>query len=92
MRAGDAAVGMDLVDNDVAKFRPEGGPGIMVAQEREVEHFRVGNQNAGRLGPQFLALIAGGVAVDNRGCRPQRLRDDAAEIVKGAQAGPGPGP
>ena len=66
MRAEHAAVHMGLVDDDIAQVREQLPPGVMMGQDPNVKHVRVGDHQVG-LAPDRAPLLPGGVAVVDRG-------------------------
>ncbi len=65
--AEDAAVGVQLVEDDPAEIAQQALPALPVAEHPEVQHVRVADQHPRRVVPDPLALAARAVAVVDRG-------------------------
>jgi hypothetical protein len=85
VRAEDAAVGVELVDDDVAQRREEAAPARVVRQDAGVEHVRVGDEEVGAVA-ELAARGRGRVAVvdagrDARGHR-RREREEPVQVAE----------
>ena len=68
MAAEHAAIGMQLVDDDVAQVLEEPRPTCMVRQHAGVKHVRVGENDVGTL-PDRFARVLRRVAVVGEGAQ-----------------------
>ena len=66
VRAEDAAVDVRLVDDDVAEVREHVAPAVVVRQDADVEHVRVGQDHVRPLADLPAALALGVAVVDRR--------------------------
>jgi hypothetical protein len=71
--AEHAAVDVGLVDDDVAEVREHVAPAVVVRQDADVEHVRVGQDQVRPLA-HLPALLARRVAVVDRGLDPGWLQ------------------
>ena len=67
VRPQDAAIGVDLVDHHEAQSAQQTGPAVVIGQNAQVNHLRVGQQDVGRVVTDFLAPVTRGVAVVDLG-------------------------
>ena len=66
MRAEDAAIDVRLVDDDIAEIRKHVAPAVVVRQDADVEHVRVGQDHVRPLADLPAALALGVAVVDRR--------------------------
>ncbi len=72
VRAEDAAVHVRLVHDDVAEVREHVAPAVVVREDADMQHVGV-REDEVRPAANLPALLAGGVAVVDRGARPRQL-------------------
>ena len=68
VRAEHAPIGVGFVHDHERQGGEEGGPLLMVGQDGEMQHFRVGDEHAGRIFAYLAPEVVGSVAVVD-GCR-----------------------
>jgi len=88
VRAEDAAVDVRLVDDDGREVGEERPPGLMVGQDPEVEHVRVGQHQVGLAADRRPALARGVAVVDGHADRVAEVeRVERARLVLGERLG-----
>ena len=85
--AEDAAVGVGLVDDDPVEVGEEVAPALVVGQDADVQHVRVGEDEVAAAADR-RPLLARGVAVVDRLAQPRRAqRRQLARLVLGQRLG-----
>jgi len=84
----DAAVGMHFVDDDMGEIGEQAAPEVVVGEQGEVHHFRVGDQDGREIFPDFPAPVGGGVAVIDRRRRESPLPEAAGQMGGKSLDGP----
>jgi hypothetical protein len=85
VRSEDAAIGVQLVENDPAQAGPEAGPVRVRRQQRRMQHVRVRQQDVRWIGAQAPALGIAGVAIEDRGPEGFVQANRVADAVQGFQ-------
>ena len=83
MRAEDAAVDVRLVDDDVAEVREDVCPAVVVREDADVEHVRVGQDRVRPLADLPTPLVLGVAVVDRRLDARDAQLGEGARLVLG---------
>ena len=82
MRSEHAAIGMRLIHNHQRERRKERRPLLMEGQNRQMQHFGVGNQDIGRVLADLAPEMIGRIAVIDGDGRPRRFGPMPGQLPK----------
>jgi hypothetical protein len=67
MRAEDATIGVDLVQDNKGEILKEPLPALVMSQNTPVQHIGIGKKDLGYVCPDLLSPVWGGVPIINLG-------------------------
>ena len=85
VRAHHPPVGVHLVGHDVGEPGEQRAPGVVARQQRQMEHFRVGDEDVRRIVPDLAAEMGARVAVEDGGRGAGRRRQRGRQLVDGLE-------